>query len=269
MNSLVNRLATDIYGDEYSGALAVPTGSRALNMVQHAIDSKAGDVTGSYTQAYAGNYFGVATADNFMCYKVRTTPGSPKFEKQEGLALGRRVRDRQLRRQETGGAVRAGGAGRRASGERQRHAPRGVQAQGIAGRAQARAADQHHDRGWLRHAHPRHGEGEPSVGTERQGARRPRHAARRIRRSLQVLQGEDQRRRAQVRQGRAGDGHRSVPDQPRLRHQEAGPLVRAGRTAGGGILQQDQPPHVLQGEARRRAEVHADRGVDPHRQRVR
>jgi hypothetical protein len=77
----------DIYGDEFSGALTTPSGSRALNMVQHAIDSKAGDVTGSYSQAYGGNYFGVATADNYMCYKVRTTPGSPKFEKQEGLAL--------------------------------------------------------------------------------------------------------------------------------------------------------------------------------------
>jgi hypothetical protein len=87
MNNLVNKLATDIYGDEFSGALATPSGSRALNMVEHAIDSKAADVTGSYSQAYGGNYFGVATADNYMCYKVRTTPGSPKFEKQEGLAL--------------------------------------------------------------------------------------------------------------------------------------------------------------------------------------
>lgn len=78
LNSLVNKLALDIYGDEYSGAVSIPTGARALNLVQHAIDSKAGDLPGSYGQAYAGDYF--STSDHFMCYKVRTTAGTPKFQ---------------------------------------------------------------------------------------------------------------------------------------------------------------------------------------------
>lgn len=57
LNSLVNKLAVDIYGDELAGAASVPTGSRALNIVQHAIDSAAGDVAGSYSQSYSGDYF--------------------------------------------------------------------------------------------------------------------------------------------------------------------------------------------------------------------
>lgn len=58
LNQLINRLAQDIYGDEFGGALPVPSGSRALSMVQHAIDSAAGDLPGAYHQAFAGDYFG-------------------------------------------------------------------------------------------------------------------------------------------------------------------------------------------------------------------
>jgi len=57
LNNLVNQLAVNIYGNEFTGAVSVPTGSRALNIVQHAIDSAAGDVVGSYDQAYTGDYF--------------------------------------------------------------------------------------------------------------------------------------------------------------------------------------------------------------------
>ncbi len=57
LNSLVNQLAADIYGDEYSGAVSTPTGTRALHLVQHAIDSAAGDLPGGYAQAYGGDYF--------------------------------------------------------------------------------------------------------------------------------------------------------------------------------------------------------------------
>jgi hypothetical protein len=56
--NLIDRLAQDIYGDEYGGAVVSPTRSKALNLVLHAIDSAAGDVPGSYTQAYTGDYFG-------------------------------------------------------------------------------------------------------------------------------------------------------------------------------------------------------------------
>jgi hypothetical protein len=57
ISSLINQLATDIYGDELSGAVGVPGGARGLAMVLHAIDAAAGDVTGSYSQEYAGDYF--------------------------------------------------------------------------------------------------------------------------------------------------------------------------------------------------------------------
>jgi len=57
INSLVSALANDIYGDEFSGAVSVPGGSTGLALVLHAIDSAAGDVSGSYTQEYAGDYF--------------------------------------------------------------------------------------------------------------------------------------------------------------------------------------------------------------------
>src|SRR6185295_3415789 len=57
LNNLVNRLSQDIFTDDLGGAVGVPTGSRGLNVVQHAIDSAAGDLPGAYTQAYAGDYF--------------------------------------------------------------------------------------------------------------------------------------------------------------------------------------------------------------------
>jgi hypothetical protein len=85
LSSLINQLAVEIYGDELAGAVSVPTGSKALNMVQHAIDSKAGDVPGSYAQAFAGDYF--AFQDHFMCYKAKTTPQTPKFEQETGVLL--------------------------------------------------------------------------------------------------------------------------------------------------------------------------------------
>ncbi|HWP64865.1 MAG TPA: penicillin acylase family protein [Candidatus Limnocylindria bacterium] len=85
LNSLVNRLARDIYGDELAGAVSVPTGSRALNLVQHAIDSKAGDVPGSYAQAFEGDYF--AFQDHYLCYKAKPTRKTPKFQPQSGIAL--------------------------------------------------------------------------------------------------------------------------------------------------------------------------------------
>lgn len=88
MNSLINKLSSDIYGDEFAGALSTPTGSRALSLVQHAIDSAAGDLAGGYSQAYGGNYFAVSTADSYLCYKAKTTPGTTKFVAQTGLALG-------------------------------------------------------------------------------------------------------------------------------------------------------------------------------------
>jgi hypothetical protein len=58
LNSLINQLASDIYGDEFSATgVGVPGGSRGLAMALHAIDSAAGDVPGSYTQKYGGDYF--------------------------------------------------------------------------------------------------------------------------------------------------------------------------------------------------------------------
>jgi hypothetical protein len=58
LNSLISQLANDIYGDEFSGTgVGVPGGGRALAMVNHAIDTAAGDVPGSYSQKYAGDYF--------------------------------------------------------------------------------------------------------------------------------------------------------------------------------------------------------------------
>ena len=57
LNSLVSQLANDIYGDEFAGAVGVPGGNRGLAIALHAIDAAAGDVTGSYTQEYAGDYF--------------------------------------------------------------------------------------------------------------------------------------------------------------------------------------------------------------------
>jgi hypothetical protein len=57
MNQLINQLAVDIYGDELNGAVPVPTGARALSMVQHAIDSAAGDLPQGYQQKFGGDYF--------------------------------------------------------------------------------------------------------------------------------------------------------------------------------------------------------------------
>ena len=79
MNQLFNKLAQDIYGDELAGAVPVPTGSRAVSMVQHAIDSSVGDLPGAYSQAFAGDYFGgadwrVAVRDSFS---MLATTGIP------------------------------------------------------------------------------------------------------------------------------------------------------------------------------------------------
>jgi hypothetical protein len=60
LNNLIVPLAEAIYGDELDGAVGVPGGARGLAMVLHAIDSKAGDVPGAYTQEFAGDYFGGA-----------------------------------------------------------------------------------------------------------------------------------------------------------------------------------------------------------------
>jgi hypothetical protein len=51
-------LAAEIYGDEYDPAtVSKLTGDAAIGWILHAIDSAAGDVTGSYSQVYAGDYF--------------------------------------------------------------------------------------------------------------------------------------------------------------------------------------------------------------------
>ena len=60
LDSLVTKLSQAIFGDELSGAVGVPGGSRGLAMVLHAIDQAAGDVPGSYAQQYGGDYFGGA-----------------------------------------------------------------------------------------------------------------------------------------------------------------------------------------------------------------
>jgi hypothetical protein len=58
LNTFINNLAVAIYGDEYAGAIGVPTGARALALVTHAIDSAAGTPAGHYTQEFSGDYFG-------------------------------------------------------------------------------------------------------------------------------------------------------------------------------------------------------------------
>lgn len=80
LNQLVNKLAQDIYGDEFAGAIPVPTGARALNIVQHAIDSAAADVPGSYSQAYGLDYFNgtdwrIVVRDSLSA--LATVPGIP------------------------------------------------------------------------------------------------------------------------------------------------------------------------------------------------
>lgn len=66
LESLITQLAGDIYGDELAGAVSVPGGSRGLALVLHAIDSKAGDVLGSYGQAYSGDYFNGAAWESVV-----------------------------------------------------------------------------------------------------------------------------------------------------------------------------------------------------------
>src|SRR5262249_26642466 len=95
MNSLINQLSTAIYGDEFTGALSTPTSSRAFNMVQHAIDSKEGDLPGAYQQAYSGDYFnGKGALDAFVCYQARVTKGTPKFAVVPDIALADRLETR-------------------------------------------------------------------------------------------------------------------------------------------------------------------------------
>ncbi len=80
LNNLINRLGADIYGDEYAGAVGNPTSTRAFNLIQHAIDSRAGDLAGGYQQAYAGDYFNASgTPGDFVCFGTKTTAGTPKF----------------------------------------------------------------------------------------------------------------------------------------------------------------------------------------------
>ncbi|HUQ52155.1 MAG TPA: penicillin acylase family protein, partial [Gammaproteobacteria bacterium] len=57
LNTFINNLATAIFGDEYAGAIGVPTGTRALALVVHAIDSAANSPAGHYSQEYSGDYF--------------------------------------------------------------------------------------------------------------------------------------------------------------------------------------------------------------------
>lgn len=84
LNQLLNTLAQDIYGDEFDGAVPVPTGSRALSMVQHAIDSAAGDLPNGYAQAFDGDYFNgvdwrVAVRDSFAALASQGVPAdSPR-----------------------------------------------------------------------------------------------------------------------------------------------------------------------------------------------
>jgi hypothetical protein len=54
LEDLTDQLTQDIFGNEF-GSLTPPFGG--LNHVVHAIDSAAGDVPGSYVQAYSGDYF--------------------------------------------------------------------------------------------------------------------------------------------------------------------------------------------------------------------
>ncbi|MEX1252920.1 MAG: penicillin acylase family protein [Dehalococcoidia bacterium] len=58
LNALITKLSNNIYADELSGTGIPPrTGTAGLDLVQHAIDSAAGGPSGSYGQAYAGDYF--------------------------------------------------------------------------------------------------------------------------------------------------------------------------------------------------------------------
>ncbi|HXJ35130.1 MAG TPA: penicillin acylase family protein [Candidatus Eisenbacteria bacterium] len=95
MNSLINQLSTAIYGDEYAGALPTPSGGRGFNLVQHAIDSKEGDLPGAYQQAYGGDYFnGKGALDAFLCYQARTTKHTARFTPVAGISLADRIETR-------------------------------------------------------------------------------------------------------------------------------------------------------------------------------
>jgi len=58
LKTLGDNLAVAIYGDELdSTGVGVPTGQRAQDLVQHAIDSAVGNPVGRYSQVYSGDYF--------------------------------------------------------------------------------------------------------------------------------------------------------------------------------------------------------------------
>jgi len=82
---LANALAADIYGDELADAVPVPTGSRALNIVQHAIDTAAATVPGRYQQSFAGTYF--ERRPSFLCYAVKPTKSETKFTSRDDVRL--------------------------------------------------------------------------------------------------------------------------------------------------------------------------------------
>lgn len=75
LSTLINRLADDIYGDELAGALSVPHGGSGLALVLHAIDSAAGDVPGSYTQEYSGDYFNGGSWESVVCGAMAALAG--------------------------------------------------------------------------------------------------------------------------------------------------------------------------------------------------
>ena len=56
LKNVFTEIGSAIYADEF-GALGVPGGSDGEALVIHAIDSAAGDVTGSRTQSFSGDYF--------------------------------------------------------------------------------------------------------------------------------------------------------------------------------------------------------------------
>jgi hypothetical protein len=75
LESLISQLANDIYGDEFSGAVSVPGGSNGLSLIVHAIDEAAGDVTGSYTQEYSGDYFNASSWESVVCSSLSALAG--------------------------------------------------------------------------------------------------------------------------------------------------------------------------------------------------
>lgn len=70
LNTLINQLASDIYADELAGAVSVPTGTRALAKVIHAIDSASGTPAGAYAQAYSGDYFNGSDWKDLVCTRL-------------------------------------------------------------------------------------------------------------------------------------------------------------------------------------------------------